>query len=189
MAIRSKFRKALQIVKSNKNLIYISFFILLLSAVYGYFFSGQFPTLEKEFLEFLKSISLDKNPFELTLFIIYNNIKSSLFILLLGIIAGIIPPIILFTNGYIIGSVLHTTIQETSPLILLALVPHGIFEIPAVCISAGLGIRLGLVWFKKNRKKNFKRVIKESILVFIYIVIPLLIIAGIIEGTLIWLGG
>ena len=65
--------------------------------------------------------------------------------------------------------------------ILWRLLPHGIFEIPAILISTSLGIRLGTDF------KNFKKNLKSAIRVFLLIIVPLLVIAGIIEGLFIGL--
>ena len=67
------------------------------------------------------------------------------------------------------------------------LLPHGIFELPAVFISLGLGIRLGTTLFNRNVKnidKEIFRRLRNSFKVFIFIVLPLLVVAAIIEGVL-----
>ncbi|MEI6731787.1 MAG: stage II sporulation protein M, partial [archaeon] len=67
------------------------------------------------------------------------------------------------------------------------IVPHGIFELPAIFVSLGLGIKLGAFVFGPERKKEFVRRALASLKVFVYVVLPLLIIAAIIEGMLIFL--
>ena len=69
-------------------------------------------------------------------------------------------------------------------LILLRLLPHGIFEIPALILSLGLGLKLGFFIFTKNKKKYLKDNLINSLRVFVYIILPLLIIAAIIEASL-----
>ena len=72
-----------------------------------------------------------------------------------------------------------------SIFILWRLLPHGIFELPAVIISIGIGIKIGLDIWKKDAKQRLKRNFKEAIRLFIFVILPLLLIAGIIEGVLV----
>ena len=76
--------------------------------------------------------------------------------------------------------------------ILWRLLPHGIFEIPAIIISISMGLRLGsflFVYHGKKKCSEFWKWIKKSSIAFLLIVIPLLVIAGLIEGILIWILG
>jgi stage II sporulation protein M len=124
-------------------------------------------------------------PLELIGYIILNNARASFLAIALGFLAGIFPVLVVITNGYLLGFVARYTVNQQGALVLWKLLPHGVFELPAVIMSAGVGIYLGmnLVSGKKNLGKDFI----DSIRFFIFIVIPLLIIAGIIEGTLIHL--
>ncbi|HJX50295.1 MAG TPA: stage II sporulation protein M, partial [Candidatus Nanoarchaeia archaeon] len=70
--------------------------------------------------------------------------------------------------------------------VLLRLLPHGIFEFPAIILALATGIRLGLFWFSDNKKKEFVKRVEGSLRVFLFVILPLLIIAAIIEGFLIF---
>ena len=72
-------------------------------------------------------------------------------------------------------------------MVLWRIFPHGIFELPAVFISLGLGLKLGTFIFQRNKLKAFAEFFWNSLRVFLFIVLPLLIIAAIIEGSLIFL--
>jgi uncharacterized membrane protein SpoIIM required for sporulation len=69
--------------------------------------------------------------------------------------------------------------------IVLSLFPHGIFEFPAIVISLGFGLRLGMFVFSKNVKEEFFKRSEQGIKVFIFLVLPLLFIAALIEAALI----
>ena len=89
-----------------------------------------------------------------------------------------------------LGFVAKKTVAFEGFSILFRLIPHGIFEIPALIISLALGLKLGMFLFiykEKNKGKEFLTWLKSSIKVFIFVIIPLLVIAGIIEGILIFL--
>jgi len=63
--------------------------------------------------------------------------------------------------------------------------PHGVFELPAVFISLGLGVRFGTFMFSKNALSELKHRFIGSIKVFFFVIMPLLVLAAIIEGVLI----
>ena len=102
----------------------------------------------------------------------------------------IVPVLTLLLNGWLIGLLSAAIIQERSVGYLLAgLLPHGIFELPAIFISLGLGLKIGSFIFQKKKIYSFNNYFWSSLRVFIFIVIPLLIAAAIIEGSLIALLG
>ena len=118
-------------------------------------------------------------------FIFFNNISSAFFGLFAGILFGIYPLFSTILNGYIIGFVGRLVSSEEGFFSLWRLLPHGIFELPAIFIAFGLGLKLGTVIFQKNSKKSFREFMIGSLKVFIFIILPLLIVAAIIEGIFI----
>jgi len=72
---------------------------------------------------------------------------------------------------------------------LWRILPHGIFELPAVFIALGMGLKFGGFIFQKEKIKSLREYFWNSLRVFLFVVLPLLIIAGIIEGTLIFFSG
>jgi len=124
-------------------------------------------------------------------FIMGNNILSSFISLVFGFFLGFAPIFSAVFNGYLLGFVSNFAVQEKGILVLWRLLPHGVFEFPAIIISISLGIRLGTFFIFEKSKKNYperlKTIFKKSLLVFSLLVIPLLIVAGIIEGFLIFL--
>ena len=93
--------------------------------------------------------------------------------------------IVAVINGYLLGFVASIAVNSNGIGSLWRILPYGIFELPAVFISLGLGLKFGTFLRQKNKGKYFKDYFWNCIRIFILIVIPLLIIAGIIEGTLI----
>jgi stage II sporulation protein M len=225
--LTGNFKCSLAYLKKSKSYIWFSFILFLVIALSGYFFPVFFKEEVMELVKNLINQTEGLNGIELILFIINNNMTSSFYGLILGLALGIIPIGVILINGYVLGFVANKAVATGGIFILWKLFPHGIFEIPAVMISLGIGIKLGvslirdLVLFynpkakksflyssviismllaiisfpvifiitllnKHLRTKLFLNLI-ESIRVFFLIVIPLLIIAGIIEGSLIWL--
>jgi len=186
--IYSNFKFGLQYIKSLKNYCLIILFLFLLISFFGfffpYFFKEQIINLITELLEKTKNLGT----LELISFIITNNIKSAFFGMIFGVFFGIISLGVIIVNGYVLGFVMKETVNLEGFSVLFRLVPHGIFEIPAVIISLALGLKLGMFLFVykgKNKSKEFIIWLKNSIRVFVFVIIPLLVLAGIIEGILI----
>ena len=183
--ISENFKVSLKYLRETKNYIWTAFFLFLIFGLIGFLFPIFF---EEQILDLIKELIAQTEglgTFGLTKFIFLNNIKSSFFSMALGIFLGIFSFLILIVNGYVLGFVASKSVAVEGILVLWRLLPHGIFEIPAVMISAGLGLKLGAYLFVKHKKGDFKQWLLNSLRVFLFIVVPLLIIAAIIEGILI----
>jgi stage II sporulation protein M len=186
--IREEYKKSFNYLKESKNFIYISIGIFLFFALIGFFVPTPEP-LYNQIVNFIKEILKETqgmSQIDLINFILANNIKSTFFAIFLGIIFGVFPIINAIANGYLLGFVSSISVSADGFLSLWKLMPHGIFELPAVFISLGLGLRLGTFIFQKKRLESFKNYLVNSLRIFLLIVVPLLIIAGIIEGSLIY---
>lgn len=180
------YRESFSFIRESKKYIFIVLTIFLLFLIVGYF-SRLTPEMDILIKERLKEIAMLFEGLNLlqTIWMIFsNNIYVSFLSLFLGILFGVFPIITSFSNGFIIGYVLQKAISIDGILTIWKLFPHGIFELPAVIISMGIGLRLGstlIFRFKKLRNECLK-----SLLVFLLIITPLLIIAAIIEGCLVF---
>lgn len=129
----------------------------------------------------------DESPIMIMLFIFANNTLNSFIAMLLGILFGIWPVIFILVNGYFIGVVVFSSVQEYGILVVLfALLPHGIIELPMIFISASMGLRLGVLAFQKifrikEEEIRFKYELFSAIRFFVTVIVPLLFIAAIIE--------
>ncbi len=186
-SIQEEYKKGLEYVKESRNFIYIIISLFFLFALVGFFIPVPeeiYNTLINYIQGILKETE-NMSHLDLIGFITFNNIQSTFFGITLGILMGIFPLMSTVVNGYMIGFVSSMSVASGGIFTLWKLFPHGIFELPAVFISLGLGLKLGMFLFQKNKFKSLKEYAINSIRVFLLIVIPLLIIAGIIEGTLI----
>jgi stage II sporulation protein M len=146
--------------------------------------------LQKTILDYINKIleqTQGMSFFELTGFIFLNNLKSAFFGMMFGIFLGIFPVIVTLVNGYFLGYVSYLSVKAGGLISLLVLLPHGIFELTAIFISLGLGLKFGTAIFRKNPGKSFNDFFVNSMRVFVFVVLPLLIIAAVIEGCLIFL--
>tara|TARA_Y100000310_G_scaffold329934_1_gene400645 strand:+ start:832 stop:1407 length:576 start_codon:yes stop_codon:yes gene_type:complete len=181
--IYHNFKLAIRDLKKIKNYFIFSLLIFFLFSIIGLIFPNFFT---EEILALIKSLiekTQGMSTLQLISFITANNIQVAFFSVILGIFFGILPTLALIVNGYVLGFVAYQSILEGGITVLWRLLPHGIFEIPAILISTSLGIRLGTDF--KNLKKNAI----SSIRIFLLIVVPLLVIAGLIEGFFIGLVG
>src|SRR3989344_5907031 len=145
------------------------------------------PLLEqvKTWVEELMKETAGKGFIEMWAFIFFNNTSIALISLFSGFLLGVIPIFLLISNGLVIGLISSIVTKEVGLFSLWRLLPHGIFEIPAIILSFALGIKFAGFILKKNFKKEFKILLKDSIRAFIFIIVPLLVLAAIIEAFLI----
>jgi len=181
LSVQQQFKEAISYLKESKTQILIITIIFITSILIGFFNADKLTiidTLIKQIIN--KTINL--NATELIFFILQNNLQASFFGLVSGIFFGIFP---IITTLIVIGYVIERVSQVASLSdILKAFIPHGIFELPAVLISLGLGLKFsGFIFAKPGKIINeLKRRFFNSINVFLFIILPLLIIAAIIEG-------
>ena len=186
-----EYKKSWKYITESKKFIFSIIVVFFVFALIGFLFPVP-EFLYNEILEFIREIleateNLSQN--ELIWFIISNNVQSSFLGVLFGFIYGIFPLIIAIANGYVLGFVSSMSVESAGIASLGKIIPHGIFELPAIFISLGLGLKFGTFAFQKNKAKSFKNYLINSLRIFFLVIIPLLIIAGIIEGTLIFLAG
>lgn len=185
--VYGNFNLSLNYIKKVKNYIWFSLVLFSVIGLIGYlfpiFFEKQITDLIKEIIRQTEGLDI----LNLIRFIFINNLISSFFAVIFGIFLGIVPFFVLVINGYILGFVANKTISGQGFSVLWRLIPHGIFELPAVIISIGLGLRLGSFLFvsKKRDWQEFRKWLIDVFRVFVFVIIPLLIIAAIIEGVLI----
>lgn len=174
-------------LKECKNYILFAIWLFVLFILIGFFVPApeEISKLIQEFINDLLEETTGLNLWQMIWFIFKNNFISSSIGLLFGVILGIFPMLSAVANGYILGFVSKFVVDEVGYLSLWRMLPHGIFELPAVMISLGLGIKFGMFVFSKKPGKEFARRCALSLKTFLFIILPLLIIAAIIEGTLI----
>ena len=190
-SLKEEYKKSWKYLKESKNFIYAIIAIFLVFVLIGFFIPAP-DSLAEQILRFIEEL-LEKTQGmshgNLITFIFFNNLQSSFYGMIFGVLFGIFPIIAVIANGYLLGFVTSISVENTGFLILWRLLPHGIFELPAIFISLGLGVKFGTFILQKRKLESFKEYFWNSLRTFFLIVIPLLIIAGIIEGSLIFLLG
>jgi stage II sporulation protein M len=185
---KENYSKSWGYIKESKNFIWGVVILFCISVIIGFLF--QPPIVVNAILDYIKNIlakTEGMSSLRMILFIFTNNIQSGFMGLIYGFVLGIFPVVATLANGYIVGYVSSSAVSSSGAVSLLSLLPHGIFELPAIFISFGMGIKFGTFIFHKKRIESFNKFFINSLRVFVFVVIPLLIIAAIIEGTLIFL--
>ena len=157
--------------------------MFLVGFAFPVFWRGEIFGFMKEMVAMLEG----KSSFDIVIFIFFNNLRASFFAMILGIGAGIFPLVTGIINGYLLGFVSREVVNEGGMLVLWRLAPHGIFELPAILFSIGIGLKIGTGLFGKDVKKNLRYNFREGLRFFVFVIFPLLLVAGIIEGVLIGL--
>jgi stage II sporulation protein M len=238
--LKQEYAESWDYIKKSKNYFWIIAALIIITALIGFFIPAP-EIISSEILKIINEIiekTQNMGSLELISFIITNNIQTSFLGMIFGFILGIFPIITAAINGYLIGFVSAMSVGLEGGLSLIKLLPHGIFELPAIILALGLGIKLGDKFVEEifRIKKSYLRItiiflsiITTSLLaylsylksltltgaiiffvmifaiimifsnkalklesikairVFVLIIFPLLLIAGIIEGSLILL--
>ena len=170
--------------KFIKPYIYIVCSLFLMSSFVGYLTPYQYQQeIAKKLLTYFSPLQ-SSTQLQLFIKIFLNNYISTLLTLLLGLLFGIGPVIFLIINGYTIGNLISFALSKVSIYkIGLAIIPHGIFEIPAVLIAASYGLWWGVKNYRKFRyKDSFLADFSLPIKRYINIVMPLLFIGAFVEA-------
>jgi len=83
-----------------------------------------------------------------------------------------------------LGFVSLLSVEQKGVLSLLSLIPHGIFEFPAIYLN-GIRLKTRINLFYKGYSKELKKKLRILFKFFYSLYFLLLILAGIIEGVLI----
>jgi stage II sporulation protein M len=122
-------------------------------------------------------------------YILVHNVMASLLLLASGVLYGIIPVLAVGANGFVLG-VLFREVAGTIGIAKAALsvVPHGIFEIPALLFTASYGLWLGILAVRRARGREetpLRLQVNRAFERYFAVVFPLLVMAAAIETYLI----
>jgi uncharacterized membrane protein SpoIIM required for sporulation len=118
--------------------------------------------------------------------IMANNISVTFFAFALGITAGLGTLWLLAMNGLSIGSIISLCVKHKFTPILVFVAAHGVLELTAIFIAGGAGLMIGLALLMPGELTRRQALIAQGRLAIKLILgcIPLLVIAGLIEGFL-----
>jgi len=149
-------------------------------------FAGSFSSYSfSEKYVFTTSHSSDETSKHSMMFFLSNNIKIILSLILSSLTFSILTVVVLLYNGVISGIIIKTVVEQIGwSKSLFFVLPHGIFEIPAIIIAGAAGFKIPyeIVRYLAGKKETVltKEDIKEY-LTLALISIILIVIAAFVE--------
>ncbi len=125
----------------------------------------------------------------LFLFILLNNVLASLMLVMSGLLLGVLPILSVGFNGFVLGLFCRLTSgAQGYGRAALGVLPHGIFEIPALLVAASYGVWLGMAVLRRVRRKEtapLGSMINHALQRYFAVVFPLLVVAAVVETSVI----
>ena len=170
------------------NAIIVVLLLFFATITVGWVGSAQNPAVGEQLMAlFEKEVAgqMDGgNPYDMCVKLFFNNFEACLLLFLGGASFGILTIFIMSLNGIVIGAIMEIVHKDHSALfVAAALLPHGIFEIPAFIIAGALGILLAQAlvaeWYGGPDTEGEAR--KYARLFLLY-VLPLVAVAACVEA-------
>jgi stage II sporulation protein M len=186
---------------STRVFLLISALVLVLGMVLGFAEAEAVDTymqpMMKQLEGIIKELQKDPSPVNAFWLIFQKNVLSTFTMMALGIFFGIYPLFGVLVNGTLLGYVLakyHLAGIDWYLVFAAGILPHGIFEFPALLFAAAVGIRhggllmrsIGLLW-GANSSKGVGQEWKKAMVHLPYslgIVVVLLFVAAIVESVI-----
>lgn len=159
--------------------------IFFISAYVGYTAAQENPTIDDTLRKFFEGFrDYMSNPVLLMLIIFANNAGKGLIAMLAGFFFGIFPVLFITLNGYIVGVVVSLRQSDWGiQKVLMAILPHGILEIPAIIIACSYGVWLGYRFYMSLfAGEAFKPYLMHALKVYLRVIVPILLIAAAVEA-------
>ena len=171
-----------------KGWLFIAVFLFGIGLVLGLATPGGIAGLAAEdiaALEELADLVASLPKLALLAIIFVKNVSAVLISFALSPIFCLVPIMALITNGWLLGAVSTTVVQEESLGYLLAgLLPHGILELPAFFMSEAVAFSFGtaviLALFKAEKRNQLLPNLRQN-LRYLGVALILLLLAAIIE--------
>ena len=135
----------------------------------------------------LKELAVFLGPFKVTtaLFIFFKNVSALLLSFLFSPLLCLVPVLALTVNGLVLSFVSSAVVQQESLGLLLAgVLPHGVFELPAIIIGEAASLSFGamtiLALIVKRKRTLLLPNLKQN-LRYLLLAFALLLPAAIIE--------
>lgn len=186
--IKSNFNDKDFYKKIHKRTFYL-IFLFIISALITYLIFKNNSDYVHNMLVSLSSKTKSKiTPLQEFINLFLNNFRVTIFAIVVGIIPLLFLSIFIpIFNGYILG-IIAIGIRLANKNIFLGLlsgyIPHSIFEIPALLYAASLGIEITKIISisNPNKKIELKCIALRIIKSYVYVLIPLLMVASLIES-------
>ena len=127
------------------------------------------------------------------LILLANSVFLSLLLMFLGVLGGVIPPLLVGANGFVTGMIYHHISESLGARhAALEMIPQAIFEVPALLIVATYGIWFGIGSIRRFRGEEERTVHELASIAlqrYFKLVFPLLVAASATETLMMLRGG
>lgn len=195
--LRTQYAKSFSFLRRRVRIIFgICVLVFLLLCVGSYFLLLQYSdAAEQVYMQFSQMVDsagvMDEAGNISAMGLFLHNAMASGMSVVYGVMPfAFLPALSLLMNGVVIGGVL-ALLRSSAQVsvfrtVVFGLLPHGIFELPAILLAMALGIYLcknltGLI-LKKDWADRFEDSLENIVRVYCTVVLPLLLVAGVIEA-------
>lgn len=176
------------VLRQNKIYLWAAFGLFVLGWALGALFTDSILKVVQPSLDQLRQLAEQakgQSAIATSGMIFTNNLRAAVTMLLLGILACVPTIISLLVNGMMIGVMLPQAGDHLFGMLAFGILPHGIFELPAIFIASAFGMKLGRVLLvplaDKTRWQSFRFVWREVLSVS-WFLLALLLVAASVEG-------
>ena len=170
----------------------VSFFaVIIITFIAGYLKPELASNLVEFFAKQVEDLGLQEADVPASALIIFiNNARATFIAIIYGLVPFVrLPVMLLGVNAAVIGLFGAYYLNNNFSMLeyLAGILPHGIFEIPAIIIALACGMYLCRCITENIRSKDKKKgvvgnTLKLTLRVFVFHVIPLLIAAAFVEA-------
>ena len=130
-----------------RNTIIITIILFFASLTAGWVGTAHDPAMGEDLMRlFEKEIAgqmKGNNPYDMAVTLFTNNLEACILLFLGGATCGVLTVFILSLNGVVIGAIMEIVREDHSiAFVAAAILPHGIFEIPAFILAGAFGFLL-----------------------------------------------
>jgi len=122
-------------------------------------------------------------------YVLFSNVMVSILILVTGVLVGIVPILSVGSKGFFLGAAFRQAAETAGyAKAVWKILPHGVFEIPAILLAASYGLWLGVMVLRRWRGGGdtlLRYHVAHAFRRYLAVVFPLLVIAASIETALI----
>ncbi|MDY6955107.1 MAG: stage II sporulation protein M, partial [Thermodesulfobacteriota bacterium] len=123
-----------------RHFIYLAAGIFFVGILTGAVYPERFGVIYETVAETLRYRFEDKGILLTIVLLFFQNATVAFASILLGLLLGLVPIFSAAANGIVVGVLLSVAARSSQLYELWMLLPHGIFELPAIFTAWGLGI-------------------------------------------------
>ncbi|MFW5730585.1 MAG: stage II sporulation protein M [Desulfonatronovibrionaceae bacterium] len=175
------FQQGIRIVIRCRHYILWAGLIYSAGVAAGFVYKDNLDFMQAGFQELVDKFA-GLNAYEFILKIFLHNLMAGYLAMCFVVVWGLVPMGLAFFNGMMVGWFAgfadHLSLYELA----LMLVPHGLFEWPAMFIAFGVGTWRGLGPAVSHEQAGWLMRWKKAHLAYFTVVVPLLLAAAVVEG-------